>query len=335
MNHKIYLQIAAWRDQEIAKTIKSAYSNAEYPDNITFAITWQGYKEDDWMLDEIYSLPGNIKIIKLDASTAPLSLCRIRGEIGSSLITDERYFMQVDSHSMFQKQWDTSLISELEIANDFFGKSIITSQATSFWSWDEPFIENDLVTVPNQELFDQIGAPVVGEFYVKRPNTQVREVFFNAGCVFAYIDFVKDVPQPRDILFQYEQPVMGVRAFTAGYNMISPARSYVAVLDFYKNPYGNPQHHTRKNDPLWKEKWGEKEKQNEQLFKDIMSGRIHDPNNGLLSEKTLEEYIDFVGYDPVTLKVFRDHDPYSPGNFILVPQEDIEHKKSIIRQQMI
>lgn len=317
---KIFVQIPAWRDEYIVKTIESAYSQATFPDNITFGIIWQGYEEDNWMIEPISSLKANVKVIKIDAATAPLSLCRMRN-MATPLITDETYYMQVDSHTMFKKDWDTFLMVELELAEEFFGKSIITGQATSFWSWDEPFAENTRVTVPDEELFEKMGAPVVGQFFEKDRHTQVQEVFFNAGCVFAPIEYAKDVPQPPDILFQYEQPMMGLRTWTAGWNMISPSQSYVCVFDFYKNPYEHAQHNRRVDDPNWNDKWGNKEQENKQLFNDIMSGTIIDNRNGPLGARSLKEYIEFIGYDPVTLKIFRKHDPYAPGNF----QEILPH----------
>lgn len=320
LNNKVFLQISAWRDPFMLKTIESAYKNAYSPNDIIFGCVFQGYEEDDWMLDGLHDISPNIKIIKLDAKDAPLSLCKIRGEIGCSMMTDESYYMQVDAHTKFNKYWDVLLKVELEIATKNFGDSIITAQSSNFHRWDDPFIENNHISLPDEETFKQIGAPVVGKLFIKDGAFQVKEKFFNANCVFAYSDYVKRVPQPNNVLFQYEQPMMCLRTFTGGYWMVSPTKSYTSVFDYHMpEPNMDPYiKYIRFEDPLWRDKWGQEEANQKIQFDNIITNNIIDETNGLLSVRTLDEFMEFTGYNPMTLEVFGNTDPYQEGNFIKV-----------------
>lgn len=313
MNGKIYIQIAAWRDPLLFDTIKSAIKNAKFPDRLTFTCVFQGYKEDLWMIEPIRELDAKINLITVDARVAPLSLCKLRGEVGSSLITDEQYYMQVDSHSKFAPNWDTDLKTELSLAVKKYGpKTIITSQITGFSDWDAPFTYSTMTSIPDGEMFKKIGAPVVGKWTVKNPNTQTVERFFNAACIFSLTDFVRDVPQPDNILFQYEQPMMALRTFTAGYTMVGPTKSYVGGFDF-------PDHsarHRRQDDPLWNNAWGKLESDNREHFNNIIDNNFIHYKNGLLTNKTLNDFIDFMQYNPRTLETIGKIDIYRDCNYI-------------------
>lgn len=320
LNNKVFLQISAWRDPFMLKTIESAYKNAYSPNDIVFGCVFQGYEEDDWMLDGLHDISPNIKLIKLDANTAPLSLCKIRGEIGCSLMTDEAYYMQVDAHTKFNKYWDIFLKVELDFATKQWGDSIITAQSSNFHRWDDPFIENNQISLPDEETFKQIGAPVVGKLVTKSHSYQVREKFFNANCVFAYSDYVTRVPQPNNVLFQYEQPMMALRTFTGGYSMVSPTKSYTSVFDYHMpekdmDPYVK---YIRFEDPKWKDKWGQEEQNQKLNYEKVVSENIIDPVNGLLDVRTLEEFIEFTGYNPLTLEVIREQELYEKGNFLTI-----------------
>jgi hypothetical protein len=313
MNGKVYLQIAAWRDPLLVETIKNAIKNAEFPELLTFTCVFQGYKQDSWMLESLKHIDAKINLIEVDARVAPLSLCKLRGDVGSSLITDEEYYMQVDSHSKFAPNWDTDLKTELSLARRKYGsKTIITSQITGFTDWDSDFIYSTMTSIPDEKLFNQIGAPVVGRWTAKNPNTQTVERFFNAACIFSLTDFVRDVPQPDSILFQYEQPMMALRTFTAGYTMVGPTKSYVGGFDF-------PDHQSRfrrQDDPLWSKDWGTMESNNREYFNGILDNNVIDNKNGLMDYLSLDDFVEFMQYDPRTLEVTGNIDIYRDCNYI-------------------
>ena len=62
----IFIQIAAYRDSELKKTLKDCLVKAKWPENLIFSIAWQHSKEDVWdNLDE-YKDDPRFKVIDID-----------------------------------------------------------------------------------------------------------------------------------------------------------------------------------------------------------------------------------------------------------------------------
>lgn len=300
---KIIVQISAWRDPFVINTIKSAYNNAENKDNIVIGCVFQGYEEDRWMIDNINSLGPEVRLLWIDANTAPLSLTKIRGEFALTLVKDEEYFLQVDSHTKFAPHWDTGFIKELEKANIKFGKSIIGGYIpTIFTDWDDDFVGCLWTAEPDEEWFKIYGGPIMGRQVEKGP-VQTLEKFICAGHLFGETKFLYEVPQADNILFKYEQPMMMLRAYTGGYNVVGPSQPYLCGYDY---EHADPQSytkHSRYKDPKWNSAWGKKEEEDHEYFKSIFINKIYDEKNGALSVRSIESYLNFIGYDPVTCKL--------------------------------
>jgi hypothetical protein len=303
VSNKIIVQIAAWRDPFVIKTIQSAYASAINKDNIVIGCVFQGYEEDRWMINNIENLGPEVRTVWIDAETAPLSLTKIRGDVASRLIRDEKYFLQVDSHTKFAPGWDLSFIAELELATETFGKSIIGGYIpTIFTDWDDKFVGSNWTAVPDEEWFKIYGGPIMGK-QVAKENIQTLERFVCAGYLFGYIDFIKDVPQADNILFKYEQPMMMLRAWTGGYNVVGSANCYLSGYDYHNADPEKYVKYSRYKDPKWQSAWGKKEEEDHEYFKCIFIDKIYDNKNGALTERSIEDYINFIGYDPVTCKL--------------------------------
>ena len=116
--NKIFVSIASYRDDVSINTINSIYENANEPDNIFLGICPQINKDiDDDSINNIKlskliideKLKKNIRIIRIpyyDAKGPVYAryLC-------ASLLDDEMYYMQIDSHTTFIKNWDLKCIN--------------------------------------------------------------------------------------------------------------------------------------------------------------------------------------------------------------------------------
>lgn len=303
MTNKIIVQISAWRDPFVINTITSAYNAASDNSRVVFGCVFQGYEEDRWMIDEINNLGPEVRLLWVDANTAPLSLTKIRGEFALTLVKDEQYFLQVDSHTKFAPNWDVEFIRELEEANSQFGKSIIGGYIpTTFTDWDEDFKGSTWTAEPSEEWFEIYGGPIMGK-QVTKQNVQTIERFVCAGHLFGNIEFLYDVPQSNNILFKYEQPMMMLRAYTGGYNIVGSAGCYLNGYDYKHADPNSYIKYSRYKDPKWEQAWGKKEQEDHEYFKSIFINKIYDPINGALTKRSIEEYVQFAGYDPVTCKL--------------------------------
>jgi hypothetical protein len=310
-NNQIFVSIICWRDPFIFNTVKSAYDNARYPQNLQFGVIFQGYEEDQWMIENLSSITSNIKMINIraeDLTEAP-SITHLRGDVMNTLMEDESYVLQIDSHMKFDKDWDLGMMAELKIANDHFGKSILMSWPTAFHSWEsEAFKEDTLTSLPDKEFFeDDDHMTIHGTLVHKEHGTMIREKFYNANCTFSYKEYVQEVEQPNNIRFWFDAPLMSLRTFTGGYDMVSSSKTYVNNFSYRvaKDVWDPFIRHEIKDDPKFADSVANKYISDRAFYDNILANKVYDAKNGMLSERTYEEFEEFVGYDLITLDLNR------------------------------
>ena len=102
---KIFISIASYEDPGLVDTIKSAIDNASDPENLIFGICLQYENEPN-----LNFLPKKQKrILSYDPNNRP-GVNRVR-YILKSMMLDEDYFLQIDAHTKFDKNWDLYLIN--------------------------------------------------------------------------------------------------------------------------------------------------------------------------------------------------------------------------------
>ena len=116
----IFVSIAAYRDPVATATIKSIFENAAKPENVFLGICQQNKDDEDEDAQIGNESNPNIKTIRLKnyeakGPTWARYLC-------ATLWNGENYFMQIDSHTKFVKDWDTKCIKMIKDIQDS-GKS--------------------------------------------------------------------------------------------------------------------------------------------------------------------------------------------------------------------
>ena len=137
-NEKILIEIAAYCDDELLNTVKSALIQAKYPHRIHFAIC---YQSDD--LKDYYELKKikNCKIIYLKKNESKGSV--YARYLCQNLITDEKYVYQIDAHMRFVKDWDIKIIQQLLSLND--NKAILSGYPPALTEeMSTPFAKSEL-----------------------------------------------------------------------------------------------------------------------------------------------------------------------------------------------
>ena len=318
MTNKVFVAIPSWRDPFVYETIKSAYEQAFDKKNLVFGVFFQGYPEDDWMIDTVKDkLPGlTIHIKKVHGDDAPDFLCQIKRTITDEFMTDEQYYMQVDSHTKFRKNWDLLLKAELLIANRVFGKSVINAQTVYFDHWTDKLINDPLTSFADVSewrfIADTLSFPypisLNGRVIQKPENLMIREKFYNGNMVFAYTNYVREVPFPWEMAQCFEQQISMLRAWTAGYEVVSPTRAYTNNFNYWK-PEGTPGdayvRHIRWDRPEQKERILKANLDSFDKYVSIFQNPevTYNSEFGAFKNRTIQEYIDFVGYDPVSLEI--------------------------------
>jgi len=204
----IFVSIASYNDPSLAKTIRSALSMADNPDNLVFGLGLQYYEEPD--LSEF----NNLKIISYNPDTRP-GIVRIRHNI-SKLYSDEDFYLQIDSHYDFSEGWDTDLINyHKEISKTAGTDKIIllpleVYEDGAMTSYFKPTLEYHAIGPVLHPL------PVNGKSQESRDH---HEIFFGrVGQIFLPGSYIKDVG-----LDEYSHTTMEITYF-----------SYRAIMSGYK-----------------------------------------------------------------------------------------------------
>lgn len=226
---KIFVSIAAYRDPELIPTLKNLLENAHNPQDLSICIGWQHSEEDIWdTLDEFKADP-RFKIIDVPYTEAK-GVCWIRSEIQKQY-NDEEYYLQLDSHHRFAKDWDLTLkdwVNYLIVKGH--KKPLLSSYMPGYFPNNDPDGRNNEVWGLNIQRFMPSGVIFLQPHHInnwKELNEPFPTRFISAHMVFTLGSFVKEVPYDPELYFHGEESSLAARAFTYGYDLFSPHRPII------------------------------------------------------------------------------------------------------------
>jgi len=221
-NKLIFINLASYRDPECHKTIKSLIHNSYNWKNLRIVICEQNSEEDipyNYKLDPKYN--NIIKVIKLsykDARGPTLARYLIQQQYNK-----EEYYLQIDSHTLVEKEWDLKLINTL---NSLPNKSCLTQylpdyEIGSFTT--KPKIRGELKVSKICALdgFTRVNAPYL---QIKNYNRPFNSNGWSGCFSFSRGDICYDAPidcYTPDVFFGEEMDI-ALRLFTRGWNFYSP-----------------------------------------------------------------------------------------------------------------
>ncbi len=217
----ILLEIPAYCDPELEKTMQAALAKADQPENLHFAICYQS--DDLETLERIKAFPHcrvmHVPVREAKGSCYARNLCQ-------SLLEDETYVLHLDGHMRFARHWDTILIQQLSECPA--EKPVITYYAMDY--------SNMMDLPPDDDAFDSMDAGSLiiayeyeGSCRLRFRNSMrrlkdgaVRGAFISAHCFFGYAQVDRDVPLDPEMYFSGDECSISVRLFTHGYQVFHP-----------------------------------------------------------------------------------------------------------------
>jgi len=228
----IFVGIASYRDPECQWTVRDLFDKAHDPDNIFVGICWQfdteNREDSDCFVCE--TRPEQVRVSSMHWRDAK-GPCPAR-HIMQSLWKGEEYYLQLDSHMRFVKDWDIKLLKFL--SNTGNPRAIITSYPVGYQrpnlvpSYKNPaflvgkgFSENDGMW--------RIEGKLLNKFSDKEP---VKGCFWVSGFAFSKADIIKEVPYDPHLkhLFFGEEMLMGARLWTHGWDFYCPGENIIYHL---------------------------------------------------------------------------------------------------------
>lgn len=287
----IFVSIASYRDDELIQTIESCINNADHPKNLKIVVVQQCLKREKPDLS-VYPQVQEIWLRPQDAKGAGYAR-----NLAQTLYDGEDYFLQIDSHTRFEKSWDTELISILKNSADIAGTpKIILSQ------FPKPFGKEGAVDIdindprypkePHKQTILWAKKQVFTAQRVPLTSDQPEESHtILAGFMFAPGYLVEEVPYDPDISFFGEELCFAIRAWTRGWKIYSPNKMLVA--HYYKRPQTHKIWDSGNN---VNKKWGKLERVSMLKQADIYRG-VDLGIWGAADKESLQQYKDFIGLD--------------------------------------
>ena len=244
MNQKIFVSMASYLDPMLFFTLQDAIDKAEFPDLLCFAVIDQHVNDQR---DAIRALPYNRQIRYLHVhpqDTLGVSWAR---NMAFSLYDGEQYLLQIDSHTCFEKNWDTNLRTQHGVLLARADKPIISTYPYRFDIVDgvPQYTPSEgktaLVLRPHPETPLKVD-DVVLRFIGKHMFTEqaVAGCHVAAGFIFCGGQFVDEVPYDPFLYFHGEEQSLAVRAYTRGWDIFHP--TWVPLYHLYK--MANTPHET-------------------------------------------------------------------------------------------
>lgn len=227
MVDSIYISIASFLDDELLPTIESILNNTRNLENIfLFVLSQDSNHPDIDGLCNAYSFK-NYKYMKV----LPEQLAGVgeaRSICQSKLSNNFKYFLQIDSHSRFKKDWDVFIINDYENIHDVYGKSIISTYPTGYIYNDdgiEEYIDNP--KIPRVRVIKKDDFVKYEAKYCGYTPSVIHTGYFCAGQAFGRSEYFLEVPYDKIITFSGEEQTMSIRFFDKGTSIICPPRTYL------------------------------------------------------------------------------------------------------------
>jgi len=314
----IFISIASYRDPELLPTLRDCLANAKHPDRLKFGICWQ---HDDQESLEEFKENTQFSIINVPFEYSK-GTCWARNLI-QDLYNGEDYYLQLDSHHRFSKDWDVTLVKMLkELKKKGHKKPLLTAYLPGFDPKNDP---NSRVNECWSLEFDRYlpEGPIFIKPHVinnwKELTNPIPSRFLSGHFIFTIGKWAKEVRYDPYYYFHGEEPSLAIRSFTHGYDLFHP---HIPIIwhEYIRNGK------TKQWDD--DKEWSKKNSTSYSRYRALHSMGGELPNTlmdlekyGFGTKRTLEEYEKYAGVKFSTRQVHKHTANYNP---LPVPLENFE-----------
>jgi hypothetical protein len=230
-------------DNQVPFTVYEAITMADNPDDLTIGLVLMetGHEEIDY---EFYYQDKLVKLLEYpQVKFKRFKVGEYKPSVGFgrdqalSMYTDEDYILQVDSHTLFQKGWDTALINmykgALEKTNN--PKTILTCYLPGYRHNNNtryPVLKEQLASYPiftfrtwfETEIPAWTDSALTGPSATKYRSDEVYVpcVKFNAQFVFSNKNYIGNTGLAVDTIFWEEELFQTINLLDAGFSLVFP-----------------------------------------------------------------------------------------------------------------
>ena len=288
----IFISIASYRDPELERTIRSALENAVNPQDLHFGVMLQEFEKHEPDLSWV----PNLTLKKVHPKMA-----RGAGYARAQIIpmySGQDYFLQIDSHTIFEKNWDQLCIDQYKKAQEISknNKIILSYFPPPFYVESNKqisIIKNSKTQLPyatkQKPMLTKRGEWTAERVKLSNKNLPEESTTILAGFVFASGGLIEEVPYDPEISFFGEELCFAIRAWTRGWDIYSPC--VTIVYHFYtREGYSKVWKDRNLREISWKELELISKNKQRRVLCGLESG-IYGPG----SVRTIQEYEKITG----------------------------------------
>lgn len=231
----IFIAVPALNEYFLEETVADAYKKAKDPSKIYFGIFNQKTEGDEF---ENFSDYPNVKSVNISYKE-PLGVGLAR--LGSSTLHDQQeYFLQIDAHTIFCKDWDAILVEDFKQLKKYCDKPLISQSVA--WHGEEVYCDPEKQYINN--FAGEKAYPLCAKEDGLNTNADTSredeekifgkflEHYLCFGCagVFGDAKFLYDVSYNPFVPFNPEQELTALRASTRGYRFFSSEKTVMSTL---------------------------------------------------------------------------------------------------------
>jgi hypothetical protein len=225
---KIFVSVVSFRDPLLKYTVKSLLDERSGENEITIGVFEQTCLEDSLItVDPELANHTNVKYKRIDPEYADGVVWARK--INAAHIEDEDFMYQVDSHMLFNKNWDRYLLQDWELGRQKAKNTrvVLTAACHNFKLEDgEPFKLYD----PNHHKTSRgryftfqksIRRPAAHGEHTDRTEDVEPAIHIFAGNFFAPVRWVEEIGYDARIFFDGEEHYMVLKSFINGWSIFN------------------------------------------------------------------------------------------------------------------
>tara|TARA_B110000503_G_scaffold139065_1_gene226582 strand:- start:82 stop:1083 length:1002 start_codon:yes stop_codon:yes gene_type:complete len=327
----IFISIPSYQDPLLLETICSAYENAENKDQLRFGVCEQAETGID--LESIkFKHLINYELVHPLMAKGP---CWARARI-QNFINNEQYYLQIDSHTIFAKNWDRILVNyhswiESCLQNNFvitgYPRAFKPNKELTSFNLNTAFKETLGLAFHENKLFDD-GHYSMQKSFPAGTDKPAKGLLVAGGFIFTKSKFVQEIPYDPKFYFHGEELSLALRLFTHGWDVAHIPRVplfhlYTDVDNLLRKLHWDPE--DEKDRVI---KWNELDKKSKERLTHLVHNQL-EGLYGLGSHRTVEEFgricgIDLLNKEIVDAELAVDGFPFTEITSSTVPFKTVE-----------
>ena len=165
----IFVQIPAYHDLEIIKTLESLNFRSSGENVINVGVHFNYYNELPAVVEK--SLKSQFSKIKVSTifNQAPLAIGpSISRYIANSFYDDEDFYLQIDSHMKFRPNWDLAVLADFEKLSSMYKSKIAISEYPYSYMYDDVLDGGWNYEPRNSNVVEQNDIDWIGHIVAKK-----------------------------------------------------------------------------------------------------------------------------------------------------------------------